>query len=125
MAAQSRTVLVVDDEPMILHLVGWILRRNGYEVLEASDGEAGLERFEANDDIALVLSDVVMPKLDGLDMVRELRQRKPAVPVVFMSGYTGHERPALEDEDLRRLLSKPFTPAELVARVQQILPLVH
>jgi two-component system cell cycle sensor histidine kinase/response regulator CckA len=115
------TVLVVDDEQMIRTIVGWILRRKGYEVVEAPDGEAGLERFDARNDIDLVLSDVMMPKLDGVSMVRALRERRPTLPVLFMSAYTGNDRPVLDGDDLRLLLSKPFTPDVLIARVQQVL----
>lgn len=120
-ALAPRTVLVVDDEPMIRKLVTWILRRRGYEVIQAEDGEEGLESFDAHEVIDLVLSDIVMPKLDGVGMVRALRERRPSVPVLFMSGYTGHDRPALDDDDLRLLLSKPFTPDQLVARIEQVL----
>lgn len=119
--APLATVLVVDDEPMIRKIVTWILRREGYEVLEAEDGQGGLERFEDHEEIDLVLSDIVMPNLDGVAMARELRQRRPRVCVLFMSGYSGHDRPPLDDEDLRLLLSKPFTPQQLVARVEQAL----
>lgn len=114
-------MLVVDDEAMIRTIVRWILRRHGYEVIEAPDGEAGIERFDACQDIDLVLSDVVMPRLDGVGMVRALRERRPTLPVLFMSAYTGHDRPAIEGDDLRFLLSKPFTPEVLVARVQAVL----
>lgn len=116
------TVLVVDDEPMIRKIVTWILRKHGYEVLEAEDGQGGLERFEAHQPIDLVLSDIVMPNLDGVTMVRLLRERHPDISVLFMSAYTGHDRPTLHDDDLRLLLSKPFTAEQLVSRVEQVLP---
>lgn len=118
---QRPIVLVVDDEPMIRKVVTWVLRRSGYEVITAPDGEAGLETFQSCDDIALVLSDIVMPRLDGVGMVRELRQRRPSIPVLFMSGYVGHQLPALADDDLHRLLDKPFTPTQLVERIEQVL----
>jgi len=114
-------VLVVDDEPMIRKVVTWVLRRSGYEVITAPDGEAGLETFQNCEDIALVLSDIVMPRLDGVGMVRELRQRRPSIPVLFMSGYAGHQLPALAEDDLHRLLDKPFTPTQLVERIEQVL----
>ena len=118
---QRPVVLVVDDEPMIRKVVTWVLRRSGYEVMTAPDGKAGLETFQSRDDIALVLSDVVMPRLDGVGMVRELRQHRPDIPVLFMSGYAGHQLPALDDDDLHRLLDKPFTPTQLIERIEQIL----
>lgn len=114
-------VLVVDDEPMIRKVISWTLQRRGYDVLVASDGEDGLTCYQDHPGIDLVLSDIVMPRLDGVGMVQALRERDPAVPVLFMSGYTGHDRPTLTDDDLRRLLDKPFTPAQLVARIEEVL----
>lgn len=115
------TILVVDDETMIRNIVTWTLKRRGFAVLQASDGVDGLQSFEAHREIDLVLSDIVMPELDGVGMVRALRDRRPEVPVLFMSGYTGHQGPALEPGDLERLLPKPFTPTELVERIEQVL----
>ncbi len=115
------TVLVVDDETMIRNVVGWVLRRRGYDVLEACDGRAGLESFERHDDIDLVLSDIMMPKLDGVGMVQALRKRRPDLRVLFMTGYAGSDRPAIDGEDLRRLLDKPFTRQQLVERIEQVL----
>ena len=116
------TVLVVDDEAMIRNIVGLILRRRGYRIVEAEDGQQALERFEAESDIDLVLSDVLMPRLGGVELVRALRQRQPTLPVLFMSAYAGQDRFALQGDDLRLLLRKPFTPEQLVARLQQVLP---
>ncbi|MEM9463394.1 MAG: response regulator [Myxococcota bacterium] len=113
--------MVVDDEPMIRRLVTWILERRGYSVIVAIDGQDGLDHFERHEDIDLVLSDIVMPRLDGVSMVEQLRLRRPDIPVLFMSGYTGPERSALKDEDLHRLLDKPFTAEQLVERIEQIL----
>lgn len=115
------TVLVVDDEAMIRKLVTWILQRKGYGVVEAPDGEAGISSFEENEGIGLILSDVVMPKLDGVSMVRRLREQRPSIPVLFMSAYTGHERPELDEVDLDHLLSKPFTPDQLIERIERVL----
>ncbi|MCH9687456.1 MAG: response regulator [Deltaproteobacteria bacterium] len=120
-ASTRITVLVVEDEASIRRLVVRILGRQGYEVLAASDGEAGLRRFDERGGVDLVLTDVVMPGLDGVGMVRQLRQRRPDLPVLFMSGYSGDHRPSIEGTDQSMLLDKPFTPAQLVERVEQVL----
>jgi two-component system cell cycle sensor histidine kinase/response regulator CckA len=120
-AARRVTVLVVEDEPAIRRLVARILGRRGYEVLAAPDGESGLRRFSEREDIDLVLTDIVMPGLDGVGMAQELRARRPGLPVLFMSGYPGDNRPGLDEDDLDLLIDKPFTPDQLVERVEQVL----
>ncbi|MCX4246039.1 hybrid sensor histidine kinase/response regulator [Paraliomyxa miuraensis] len=121
-AAPRITVLVVEDEPAIRRLVSRILGRRGYEVLAAPDGETGLRRFsEREDDIDLVLTDIVMPGLDGVGMAQELRTRRPGLPVLFMSGYPGDNRPGMDDDDLDCLIDKPFTPDQLLERIEQVL----
>jgi two-component system, cell cycle sensor histidine kinase and response regulator CckA len=120
-AARRVTVLVVEDEPAIRRLVARILGRRGYEVLAAPDGETGLRRFSEREDIALVLTDIVMPGLDGVGMAQELRSRRPDLPVLFMSGYPGDNRPGLDEDDLDLLIDKPFTPDQLLERVEQVL----
>jgi CheY-like chemotaxis protein len=120
-AARRVTVLVVEDEPAIRRLVARILGRRGYEVLAAPDGETGLRRFSEREDIDLVLTDIVMPGLDGVGMAQELRARRPGLPVLFMSGYPGDNRPGLDEDDLAWLIDKPFTPDQLLERVEQVL----
>jgi len=112
---------VVEDEPAIRQLVSRILGRRGYEVLAAPDGETGLRRFSEREDIDLVLTDIVMPGLDGVGMAQELRSRRPDLPVLFMSGYPGENRPGLDEDDLDLLIDKPFTPNQLLERVEQVL----
>jgi two-component system, cell cycle sensor histidine kinase and response regulator CckA len=120
-AERRVTVLVVEDEPAIRRLVARILGRRGYEVLAAPDGETGLRRFSEREDIDLVLTDIVMPGLDGVGMAQELRARRPGLPVLFMSGYPGDNRPGLDEDDLDLLIDKPFTPDQLLERVEQVL----
>jgi CheY-like chemotaxis protein len=112
------TVLVVDDEPSVLAVAARSLERSGFHVLRASDGLRALEMVEGSGPPDLVLTDLMMPGMSGVELARRLKQRWPALPVLFMSGYSV--------EDLRRegvtgvereLLHKPFTPDTLVARV--------
>ncbi|MEM7159913.1 MAG: ATP-binding protein [Myxococcota bacterium] len=120
-AVARPTVLVVEDEAAIRRLVVRILGRQGYEVLAASDGESGLRRFVERGDIDLVLTDIVMPGLDGVGLVRLLRRRRPELPIVFMSGYSGDHRRGIGVADRKRMLDKPFTPEQLVERIDEAL----
>ncbi|MGZ4396857.1 MAG: response regulator [Gaiellaceae bacterium] len=112
-------VLIIDDEAAI-RLLGRInLEAEGVEVLEAGDGESGLEqaRRELPD---LILLDVVMPRLDGLAVAERLRadERTSSIPIVFMSGLSELETQALPG-DRTDLLVKPFDPVELAGRVRE------
>lgn len=99
-------VLLVDDEPMVRRAVRRMLQRQGYRVIEAADGQAALERLDATDEpIALVLSDVSMPKIGGRELARRLGERAAPPPLVLMSAFA----PALTDDRSERILQKPFT----------------
>src|SRR3546814_20290131 len=89
------------------------LTRAGYTVVAARQGEEGLERFEAMDVVTLVISDVVMPVMDGPAMVRAMRAKRPALPVLFMSGYAEEQLPQSLDLANAPLLPHPFSVAQL------------
>jgi two-component system, OmpR family, phosphate regulon response regulator PhoB len=118
--AAPRTVLVVDDEPMLRNLLSRLLRMEGYEVIEAEDGQTALE-LVAREKPELVLLDVMLPARDGLDVLGELRQTTD-VPVILVS--------ALAEEADRVIglkmgaddyVTKPFSAAELSARIESVL----
>ena len=110
-------VLVVDDEAPVRGLAARALRRAGWEVIEAANGDEALETVTG--DLALVVSDVIMPGLDGLGLVRALRERQPGLKALLMSGYAdARQRNALATQDIQ-FLGKPFRPAELVALAGQ------
>jgi PAS domain S-box-containing protein len=115
------TVLVVEDQEVLRGVVRQSLEQFGYHVLEASDGEAALAVVEAHGhEIALVLTDVVMPRLSGVELAVRLRETKPALRVLFMSGYTPDmvaRHGLLEAGAL--LLEKPFTAVALVRMVRE------
>ena len=116
-------VLVVDDDPGIRDVVCFALQKAGYATTTAADGEQALARFAA-DPPALVVLDILMPELDGVEVCRRLRAdaRGRAVPIVFLSS---------KDDEVDRIVglevggddyvAKPFSPRELVARVRAIL----
>ena len=114
-------ILVVDDEARMRKLVRDFLVRNGYEVVEAEDGSQALNIFFEQKDIALVILDVMMPKMDGFTVCKEIREYSQ-VPVIMLTAK-GEERDELQGFQLGvdEYISKPFSPKILVARVEAIL----
>ena len=114
-------ILVVDDESRMRKLVKDFLTREKYEVLEAEDGEQALDVFFKVKDIALIILDVMMPKLDGWQVCKEIRQYSK-VPIIMLTAK-GEEHDELQGFDLGvdEYITKPFSPKILVARVSAIL----
>ena len=118
---EKNKILVVDDESRMRKLVRDFLVRQNYEVLEAGDGEEAVDVFFANKDIALVILDVMMPKMDGWEVLKTIRKYSQ-VPVVMLTARS-EERDELQGFSLGvdEYISKPFSPKILVARVEAIL----
>ena len=114
-------VLVVDDESRMRKLVRDFLIRDNFEVLEAADGEQALDLFYRDKEIALIILDVMMPKINGWDVCREIRETSK-VPIIMLTAK-GDENDELQGFDLGvdEYISKPFSPRILVARVGAIL----
>lgn len=114
-------VLVVDDESRMRKLVRDFLVKSNYDVIEAGDGEEALDRFFANKDIALIVLDVMMPKLDGWQVCKEIRSYSK-VPIIMLTARTD-EQDELHGFQMGvdEYISKPFSPKILVARVEAIL----
>ena len=114
-------VLVVDDEARMRKLVKDFLMIKGFQVVEAADGEEAVDLFFAQKDIALIILDVMMPKMDGWQVVKTIRQYS-RVPIIMLTAR-GEERDELQGFDLGvdEYISKPFSPKILVARVEAIL----
>lgn len=119
----SETILIVDDEPVVLRLCCSILSRQGYQVFGASSGEEALRVCEnPESELNLLLSDIIMPKLRGPDLAERVCRMYPEIRVLYMSGFDGREIP--EYDSLRRsarLIPKPFTPRELLLAVRTAL----
>ncbi len=107
------TILLVEDEDMVRAVAERALARQGYTVLTASDGEQGLEVLREAERVDLLISDVVMPNMDGPAMVREARRSRPAMPVLFMSGYAEEQLRKSIAIDNVAFLPKPFSVAQL------------
>lgn len=120
-AMEKIKVLVVDDESRMRKLVSDFLTRDGYEVIEAGDGEEAVEIFFQNKDIAVILLDVMMPKMNGWQVLKTIREYSQ-VPVIMLTAK-GEEQDELHGFDLGvdEYISKPFSPKILVARVGAVL----
>lgn len=114
-------ILVVDDEARMRKLVKDFLVRRNFDVLEAGDGEEALDIFYKDKDIALIISDVMMPKVNGWALVREIRENS-RVPIILLTAK-GDESDELLGFDLGvdEYIAKPFSPKILVARVEALL----
>ena len=118
---EKMKILVVDDESRMRKLVKDFLTRAGYQVLEAGDGMEAMDLFYEDKDIALIILDVMMPKMDGWQVCREVREHSK-VPIIMLTARS-EERDELQGFELGvdEYISKPFSPKILVARVGAIL----
>jgi two-component system cell cycle sensor histidine kinase/response regulator CckA len=109
----SGTVLLVEDEPMVRSVAERSLTRHGYQVITADNGEDALEILSRGEPIDLLISDVVMPGMDGPTMVREARKSRPDLKILFISGYAEEQlRKSIDIENVN-FLPKPFSVTEL------------
>jgi two-component system, cell cycle sensor histidine kinase and response regulator CckA len=119
----GETVLIVDDEPAIRHITGQTLESFGYRVLLAADGTEAIAIYaQQQQDIAVVLTDMMMPVLDGLSTIQVLMRMNPNVRIIAVSGITANRSVATDaGTAVRQYLGKPFTAETLLATVQQVL----
>ena len=117
----SGTVLLVEDEPMVRAVAERALTRHGYKVITAENGEGALEVLEGGEQIDLLISDVVMPGMDGPTMVAEARKSWPELKILFMSGYAEEQLRNSIDVDNVSFLPKPFSVQELAEAAKRTL----
>ncbi|MGE3230571.1 MAG: response regulator [Hyphomicrobium sp.] len=117
------TVLLVEDEDAVRLFGARALRNKGYNVFEARSGEAALEILKAGKQaIDLLITDVVMPRMDGPALIREVRQLRPELKVIFISGYAEEDfRKRLDENMEMHFLAKPFSLAQLAEKVKEVL----
>lgn len=118
---RDRSILIVDDEPMVRDVLTRYLAAEGFDVVAAEDGEEALERF-ADRAPALVLLDLMLPKVDGYEVFRRIRERGDGTPVIMLTAR-GEETDRIVGLDLGAddYVAKPFSPREVVARVRAVL----
>lgn len=118
-------ILVVDDESRMRKLVSDFLTKKNYDVLEAADGEMAVDTFFEHKDIALIILDVMMPKMDGWQVCKEIRQYSK-VPIIMLTAKSDEKDELLGFElGVDEYISKPFSPKILVARVDAVLRRVN
>src|SRR5688572_16522736 len=119
----QRTVLVVDDEPYIGRIIQLKLESGPYRVELVQDGRSALDRLQADEPVDLILLDIMMPHLSGLDVLAELRQipHRRSTPVIMLTAK-GHETDREQAAQLGAtdFLTKPFSPKKLLARIDEI-----
>lgn len=113
-------VLLIDDDELVRETLSLALTEGGYEVVMADDGESALSKF-MDDGIDIVITDIIMPKKEGIETILQLRQKAPDLPIIAITG--GGRSGRLDFLDVARklgaaeTLSKPFEPSELLAAV--------
>ena len=114
----AKTVLIVEDERAIVEILKFNLKREGYDTLEALDGEAGLE-LARTEDPDLILLDVMLPKMNGFDICKNLREAGSSVPIIMLTAREEETDKVFGLEaGADDYMTKPFSPSELVARVK-------
>ena len=114
-------ILVLEDEYSIRSFVTINLKREGYEVFEASTGEEAVEVFEKNNDIRLAILDVMLPGIDGFEVLKRLREKSPSIGIIMLTARTHEQDKVLGLEyGADDYISKPFSPTELVARIRSL-----
>lgn len=117
----GKKIMIVDDSKTIRQQVSFTLTKGGYEVIEAEDGQDGIEKLKANSDIAMVISDVNMPNMNGLEMVEKLKAEGNTVPVIMLTTEGAADLiQRAKQAGAKGWLVKPFQPDQLVAAVSKI-----
>jgi CheY-like chemotaxis protein len=120
--AASRRILVVDDEPTVRHFATRVLVEAGYHVEEAADGAAALDRVQAGTmPPDAVVSDIVMPRVNGVELLRALTTTHPGLPIILMSGYGTEQLQGMGIAAPCAILSKPFSADRLLEEVRRCL----
>ena len=117
-------ILVADDTVEVRETIASVLESFGHSVIQASDGIDALEKFHAHQyEISLVISDIVMPRMDGVESVLEMRKAYPELPVIFMTGYDAPKGKAskIVEDEISKLMNKPFKSKDLSDLVDELI----
>lgn len=117
---RGERVLVVDDEDFILEMMTEALAEEGYEVLTASHGREALDVFDEHL-VDAVITDLMMPKMDGVELIRLLKEQRPGVPVIAASALSGEKPEEAKQAGAQEFLPKPYTPNQLCAVIQAVI----
>jgi DNA-binding response OmpR family regulator len=115
-------ILLAEDDPSVRRLVVTELTRRGFTVIEAEDGRAALDIFHREKNrVDVLVTDVVMPRLNGADLAKEAERIRPGVKILFISGHPERAGAGLDPTGITNLLMKPFTADTLAARIKGIM----
>jgi two-component system cell cycle sensor histidine kinase/response regulator CckA len=114
----KETILLVEDEPAVRQLFTTALTRAGYRVVDAANGEEAIKQFDQQaESIDLLLTDMRMPYMGGAELAKTLRERRPGLKLICISGYAG----SLETETATDFLAKPFSRDEMLRKIREVL----
>ena len=120
----AQNIMVVEDDRLNRALLSKVLRQEGYQVLEACDGDMALKILQAFP-CDLVITDFLMPILNGIEFVRQLRSLQPQIPVIFITGYLSAISDKKIIDEVAEILAKPFEPHVLRSSVHRLLDTPH
>jgi CheY-like chemotaxis protein len=117
--ARDATILVVDDDRDVRQLAVYSLESLGYHVISVEGGHSAIETIAAGTSVDLVLVDIAMPEITGVEAMQSILTERPGVPYIYMTGYVGPTK--LDAAEQQRVLKKPFTIEELATKVEEAL----
>lgn len=118
----NESILIVEDEPGLREMLSDVLRGRGYDVLTAEDGQEALAIFLENSDLQLVVSDVGLPKVGGLDLFVQLRKLNPQLKVILVSGFVEEsDRERMLKAGVERFIQKPYSPMDVLRKIREVL----
>ncbi len=115
-------ILVIEDDSSVLSMLQEMLETAGYEVVSASNGEEGLQKYN-DSDVNLVITDILMPKKDGIETIRELRKTSSKAKIIAITGTRGsyNRLPAASHVGAQRTLLKPFSKEDILTAIEEVL----
>ncbi|PJA29288.1 MAG: hypothetical protein CO189_02760 [candidate division Zixibacteria bacterium CG_4_9_14_3_um_filter_46_8] len=114
-------ILIVDDDQFILEILKTILEREGYSTLTANSGESALETIKSNP-INLIISDIIMPGMNGMELLANVKSNYPSIPVLMITGYSGkYSNRSVTAQGAKGCVTKPFKNTEIVNRVKDLI----
>ena len=117
----GQKILIVDDDAAIRHMIHRFVQTQGYEVREAANGAEAMEILSI-DDVDLVITDYIMPEMNGIELLQSIHERWPVMPVVFLTGYLSADAAKTILRGRTHFLSKPVGLNELLSTIRQLLP---
>jgi two-component system OmpR family response regulator len=120
-AIEYAVILLVENEVIARYAFADALRREGHQVIEAEDGAQALSLFEKSH-FDLVITDLIMPRINGFELIAQIRRKSPQMPILLISAYLSEEGGRIISDGSAEFLHKPVDSADLIAAVQRLLP---